>query len=105
MASPDPPSIDEGPTAELTASLAQTASALFAAGTLQDTLQRTVELAVGTIEGCDFAGIFVLAGDKISTPVHTDPLVLEIDILQHRLGEGPCLSTPSLRAPPSTPTN
>jgi hypothetical protein len=54
-------------------------------------LQRTVEVAVETIDGCDYAGIFVLEGDTISTPVHTDPIVIEVDALQHRAGEGPCL--------------
>jgi hypothetical protein len=92
MASTDRPIADENLTAELTRSLAPTAAGLFSAGTLHDTLQRTVDLAVETIEGCDFAGIFMLDGDSISTPVHTDPIVIEIDALQHRVGEGPCLA-------------
>ncbi len=56
-----------------------------------DTLQRVVDLAVEMIEGCDFAGIFLLDGDVVTTPVHTDPVVIEVDALQHRFGEGPCL--------------
>ena len=50
-----------------------------------------VELAVATIDGCDFAGLFLIDGDTVSTPAHTDPIVVEIDALQHSTGEGPCL--------------
>ena len=89
--STDYPGTDQEPTSELTDSLAHTAAALFSAGTLEDTLQRTVDLAKETIDGCDFAGIFVLQGDTISTPVHTDPIVIQIDSLQHQVNEGPCL--------------
>lgn len=50
-------------------------------------MQQVVDLAVSTVEGCDFAGIFVLDGDKVITPVATDPIVVEIDALQHECGE------------------
>ena len=98
MTSTDRPTADENLTVELTRSLAPTAAGLFSAGTLQDTLQRTVDLAVETIDGCDFAGIFVVAGDTISTPVHTDPMVIEVDALQHRVDEGPCLDAITQKA-------
>jgi len=91
MADPEPPSTDEDPTTELTDRLAETARALFSAGSVADTLQRVVDLAVETIDGCDFAGIFLLESGKVTTPVLTDPIVIEIDALQHRGGEGPCL--------------
>jgi hypothetical protein len=90
MDTPDDPQSHD-PTAELDASLAEMAQVLFAAGDLEHTLQSTVDLAVATIEGCDYAGIFVLVGGTVSTPVHTDPIVIEIDALQHGAGEGPCL--------------
>jgi hypothetical protein len=64
---------------------------LFSAGSVEDTLTQVVGLAVATIEGCDFAGIFLVDGDLITTPVHTDPVVADVDSLQHRTGEGPCL--------------
>ena len=79
--------------ADVGESLAEMAKTLFAAGSLERTLQATVNLAVDTIDGCDYAGIFVMDGDVISTPVHSDPFVIEIDALQHRAGEGPCLDT------------
>ena len=45
---------------ELTASFSETAQALFSAGNPADTLRAVVDLAVETIDGCDFASIFVL---------------------------------------------
>ena len=78
-------------THELTDRFTESARVLFSAGTVADTLQRVIELAVDTIEGCDFAGIFLLEGDAVTTPVHTDPMVIKVDALQHRYRQGPCL--------------
>lgn len=86
------PSIREDAISELGSSFSETARALFSAGSVGDTLQRVVDLAVETVEGCEFAGIFVLDGDTVTTPVHTDPVVIQIDTLQHQAGEGPCLA-------------
>lgn len=77
--------------AELTATLSAAARTLFAPGSVADTLQRVVDLAVETIDGADFAGIFVLDGDTVTTSVHSAPIVVEVDALQHECGEGPCL--------------
>jgi len=76
---------------EFALDFSETARILFTAGSVTHTLSSIVELAVATIEGCDFAGIFLVEGDVVTTPVHTDPVVAEIDSLQHRSGEGPCL--------------
>jgi GAF domain-containing protein len=76
---------------EFAISFAENAKALFAAGDVQSTLAIVVELAVATIDGCDFAGLFLIEGDTVSTPTYTDPIVVEIDALQHSTGEGPCL--------------
>jgi hypothetical protein len=65
---------------------------LFSAGTVGDTLQALVDLAVETIEGCDYAGIFLLGEGGVTTPVQTDPIVTEVDAAQHQSGEGPCLA-------------
>ena len=82
------------PALELTATVAQTVS-LFAAATVQEALDQVVDLAVSTIEGCDYAGIFVLEGEAVTTPVCSDPFVIELDTLQHSSGEGPCLDAMS----------
>ena len=75
----------------LTANLSETAQILFSAGGVHDTLEQVVAVAVHTIEGCDFAGLFLLEGGVVVTPVHTDQVVEEIDTLQRESGQGPCL--------------
>jgi GAF domain-containing protein len=82
---------DEDSVAELTLSYSETARELFAAGGVSETLAQVLHLAVATIEGCDLAGLFLVAGDVVTMPVHTDPLVDEVDALQQQTGEGPCL--------------
>lgn len=79
------------PSSELSANFDDTARILFTAGTVADTLAQVVGLAVATVDGCDFAGLFLLERDVITSPVHTDPIVNEVDALQHQSGEGPCL--------------
>jgi transcriptional regulator with GAF, ATPase, and Fis domain len=77
--------------AEVILYVSEAAQNLLSASSVTDTLARVVELAVTTIDGCDFAGIFLIDGDAVATAVHSDPIVMEIDALQHRNGEGPCL--------------
>jgi GAF domain-containing protein len=83
--------IDADPIAELTADVSETARILFSARSVSETLRQVIELAVATIEGCDFAGIFLVENDVVTSPIHSDPLVDEVDDLQNELGEGPCL--------------
>src|SRR5580704_11178983 len=83
------------PTAELATNISETVSALFSAGGVQETLVQVVHLAVTTVEGCDFAGIFLVRDNRVTTPVSTDPVVIEVDALQHSAGEGPCLDAMS----------
>ena len=71
--------------------MSESAQILFNAGSVTHTLASVVDLAVTTIEGCDFAGILLLDGGALSTPVHTDPLVVAADALQDLCGEGPGL--------------
>src|SRR5580700_4602536 len=87
----DRPIADSDPASELAANFSETARILFAAGSVTDTLTRVLELAVTTIEGCDFAGLFLLEEEVVSAPIHTDPIVDRVDQLQHVHGEGPCL--------------
>ena len=69
----------------------EVARSLFLAGRVEDILARAVELSVVTIEACEFAGAFLLAGDSVSAQVGTDPIVDEVDALQLSIGQGPCL--------------
>lgn len=58
----------------------------------EGTFQLAVELALGTIEGCDGAGLSFVRGRRvIETVASTSPMVAEAERLQHELGEGPCL--------------
>ncbi len=79
------------PTSELAASFSETARLLFGAGRVIDTLTKIVELAVATIEGCDFAGVILVENGAVVSPIHTDRVVDELDTLQQEHGEGPCL--------------
>jgi GAF domain-containing protein len=85
------PATETGQASELTDNISATVKALFSAGNVQETLAQVADLAVSTIEGCDFAGIFLVEGSEVTTPVCTDPVVTEVDALQHSSGEGPCL--------------
>jgi hypothetical protein len=76
---------------ELIANFSETAQALFSAGNPTDTLRAVVDLAVATIEGCDFASIFVLGGNSLTAPVGTDAVAAGVDVIQHQAGEGPAL--------------
>jgi ANTAR domain/GAF domain len=80
----------EDPVGELANSISQAARALFSNGSVTDTLQRVVDLSVSTLDACDYAGIFLLDGNVITTPVRSSEIVIELDAFQHQAGEGPC---------------
>jgi hypothetical protein len=73
----------------------EVARSLFLAGRVEDILARAVDLSVVTIEACEFAGAFLLAGDSVSAQVGTDPIVDEVDALQLSRGRA---SMPSRRS-------
>jgi hypothetical protein len=89
MVTAEHPSRPDDHNSELVASFSEAARALFSAGSAVDTLRAVADLAVETIDGCDFASIFVLDGGQVITPSGTDPVVAEVDVAQHRAGEGP----------------
>jgi hypothetical protein len=86
-----PPTVDQDSLSELSRSVSQTAGVLFSAGGVIDTLTRLVELALATIDGCDYAGLFTVDRGTVTIPVLTDPMVHVLDAIQQRTGEGPCL--------------
>ena len=58
----------------------------------QDTMDKTVKLAVGLVEHCEEAGISLVRPDKsIDTPAATSDSARKVDELQYQFGEGPCL--------------
>ncbi len=77
---------------ELATNFATIARALLSAETVALALERTVHLAVATIDGCDHAGISLLEGATVTTPIATDEIVARVDGIQYQVGEGPCLA-------------
>jgi transcriptional regulator with GAF, ATPase, and Fis domain len=75
-----------------TETFAEMARALIAEDDVQRTLQKIVDLAVETIDGCDHAGITFMKGKNVTTPAASDDVPRTVDAIQYRTGEGPCLS-------------
>lgn len=71
--------------------MAAAARALQAEEGPQRTLQKFTELAVEGVEGCDYAGVSMVYGDRITTPAATDDVPVDVDRLQYETGQGPCL--------------
>lgn len=77
---------------ELAQLFADMAQELAVQGTLGDTLDETVKLAVGSIPGCELASVSWLeAGREIETQAATDEVVAACDAAQYTFGEGPCV--------------
>lgn len=79
---------DGEPSAE---TFAEVARSLLAQTDVQHTLQKIVDLAVETINGCEHAGVTYLKGREVSTPAATDDVPVRCDAIQAEAGEGPCL--------------
>jgi transcriptional regulator with GAF, ATPase, and Fis domain len=79
----------EGPGAEV---FAEVARSLIGQEDVQHTLQRIVDLAVDTVDGCDHAGISLLRNKKGITPAASDGIPARVDAIQYEVDEGPCLS-------------
>jgi hypothetical protein len=71
--------------------LALAAQQLQTAGPSEGLLRHIVEMAVATVDGCRYAGISTDRNGRVSSPVVSDPAVLEIDALQYSINTGPCL--------------
>jgi ANTAR domain/GAF domain len=76
---------------DLANTFASIARTLFSDPTVGGTLQQIVDFAVATVDGCDAAGISLLTGTDVSTPVFSDQIALDVDRVQYASGEGPCL--------------
>jgi ANTAR domain/GAF domain len=82
---------DTGEFRDLESSFSQVAVALFAAPTVQATLQRIVDLAERAVDGCEAAGILLDDNGTVTTAAASSTLVDVLDRLQIDAGEGPCL--------------
>lgn len=73
------------------AKFAEVARSLSGEPTVTKTLQRIVELAVETIDGCDAAGLLLVINGEIVAGAWSNELVHEIEKMEYEIGEGPCL--------------
>ena len=71
------------PYGEGAVAFAEIARTLFSDRTVRGTLQRIVDFAVETVDGCDAAGISLLAGAEVSTPVWSSSRSAMASILYH----------------------
>ncbi len=55
-------------------------------------LERTVQLALLAVEGCDLASVTLMEDAGPRSPVWSEQAVLDMDEAQYRSGLGPCLS-------------
>jgi GAF domain-containing protein len=79
--------------ADIARSLAESARAINAPQTLDDTLDAIVRSTLASVPGFDHVGISILHRDgRIETKAGTDQVVWELDDLQYRIDEGPCVS-------------
>lgn len=60
---------------------------------MESLFRRVAEAAVAEIGAAEFAGISEVEGRCVRTRAATDRLVSEIDDLQYRAGDGPCLTS------------
>ncbi len=72
--------------------LAEFAAELADSPSLEDVLQRALELAVEIVPGCEQAGISLQRGRQVQTPASVGPLAAACDRLQEQLGDGPCVT-------------
>ncbi len=79
---------------DLARALADAAQAINAPGTLVETLDAIAHTARQAVPGFDHVGISVVQGDgTVTTMAATSNLVRQLDTLQYKLGEGPCVAT------------
>jgi GAF domain-containing protein len=84
--------VNESPLS-IAAALTESAKTLHAPRSLEQSLDAIVTAARDTVPGFDHVGVSVTYGDgKIETMAGTDQLVWELDDLQYRNGQGPCVA-------------
>jgi transcriptional regulator with GAF, ATPase, and Fis domain len=73
------------------ASIADIARSLSAEPTVLTTLQRIVDTAAETVEGCDGAGVLLVDKRKIVVGAWSNELVHGVEKMEYEVGEGPCV--------------
>jgi len=73
------------------AAIAEIARSLSAEPTVLATLQRIVDMAADTIDGCDGAGLLLVTKRKIVVGAWSNELVHEVESMEYEIAEGPCI--------------
>jgi anti-anti-sigma regulatory factor len=63
---------------------------------LRDVLTRVAQSAASAIPGADGAGLTLLRAGQAETVVASAPFVAEVDSIQYRINEGPCIMSTAL---------
>lgn len=87
-----PPPTVETERGELFDTMAQLSQMLLVEEMLETTLERIAALASTTIEQCDGVGIALVTNGRPTTVASTETFVDELECIQYRTGDGPCLS-------------
>ena len=92
------------PTTDVARALAQATRTINSPRSLGETLDAIVHAARASVPGFEHVGISIVHGkDQIETKAATSQLVWELDDLQYRLEEGPCVAAmfdePTVSAP------
>ncbi|HEX2577786.1 MAG TPA: GAF and ANTAR domain-containing protein, partial [Aquihabitans sp.] len=56
-----------------------------------EVLDRIVNLAVEHLDNCDFAGVSMVKGRRITSPASSNDIPKVVDRIQEETGEGPCI--------------
>lgn len=76
----------------LAARFAELTTAMLRASTVADVLEQVVDATRRVIPGADLVSVTLRSSDgPFHTPVETDPVASELDQVQYRTGEGPCV--------------
>jgi GAF domain-containing protein len=86
-----------GPTAAtlgpLASEFAQLGRRLLAAPTVAELLNQLVTVAQTVLQGAELVSVTLRdSRGEFSTPVHTDPLAVRLDLMQYSYDEGPCVA-------------
>jgi GAF domain-containing protein len=77
---------------ELSQEFALLGAELHGDGDNQSALRRLVQLAVKHVDGCAWASITAVRGGQGQSVAASDEVAQQVDELQYRLGEGPCMA-------------
>ena len=88
--------MDQTEMLELSREFAGLAAQIAGAGDNQASVQRMVDLAVKTVQGCRYAAVSMLRGRHGSLLAASDQVAEQLENLQNELGEGPTLAAARL---------